>query len=32
MGWAAAESLVLMVLVLVVALVQSRLLRTTWEY
>lgn len=32
MGWAAAESLVLLVVVLAIALVQSRLLRTTWEY
>lgn len=32
MGWAAAESLVLMLVVLAIALVQSRLLRTTWEY
>ncbi|MEZ5094278.1 carbohydrate ABC transporter permease [Nocardioides sp.] len=32
MGWAAAESLVLMVLVLAIALIQSRLLRTSWEY
>jgi multiple sugar transport system permease protein/raffinose/stachyose/melibiose transport system permease protein len=32
MGWAAAVSLVLLLVVLVVTLVQMRLLRTRWEY
>jgi ABC-type sugar transport system permease subunit len=32
MGWAAAESLVLLVLVLVITLVQTRMLRTKWSY
>lgn len=32
MGWAAAESLVLLAVVLIISLVQSRLLRTDWEY
>ncbi|MBN1149080.1 MAG: sugar ABC transporter permease [Anaerolineales bacterium] len=32
MGWAAAVSLVLFLLVLSISLVQSRLLRTEWEY
>jgi ABC-type sugar transport system permease subunit len=32
MGWAAAESLVLLVIVLLITLLQSRLLRTKWSY
>jgi ABC-type sugar transport system permease subunit len=32
MGWAAAESLVLLAIVLLIALLQSRLLRTKWSY
>lgn len=32
MGWAAAVSVVLFVIVLVISLVQNRLLRTEWEY
>lgn len=32
MGWAAAESLVLLGIVLVITLLQSRLLRTRWSY
>lgn len=32
MGWAAAESLVLLGMVLIITLLQSRLLRTKWKY
>jgi ABC-type sugar transport system permease subunit len=32
MGWAAAESLVLLAIVLLITLLQSRLLRTKWSY
>ena len=32
MGWAAAESLVLLAIVLLITLAQSRLLRTKWTY
>lgn len=32
MGWAAAESLVLLAIVLLITLLQSRLLRTRWSY
>jgi len=32
MGWAAAESLVLLVIVLLITLVQTRMLRTKWSY
>jgi len=32
MGWAAAVSLVLFVIVMVVTVVQMRVLRTDWEY
>ena len=32
MGWAAAESLVLLAIVLLITLIQSRLLRTKWTY
>jgi ABC-type sugar transport system permease subunit len=32
MGWAAAMSVVLFLIVLVISLVQTRLLRTRWEY
>lgn len=32
MGWAAASSMVLFVIIFVITLIQSRLLRTQWEY
>ena len=32
MGWAGAASLVLFAMILIVTFVQSRLLRTRWEY
>lgn len=32
MGWAAAMSLILFAMILVVTLVQFRVLRTDWEY
>jgi len=32
MGWAAAVSIVMFLLVLTISLVQTRLLRTEWEY
>jgi ABC-type sugar transport system permease subunit len=32
MGWAAAESLVLLAIVLLITLLQSRMLRTKWSY
>ena len=32
MGWAAAESLVLLAIVLLITLIQARLLRTKWSY
>jgi multiple sugar transport system permease protein/raffinose/stachyose/melibiose transport system permease protein len=32
MGWAAAESLMLLAIVLLITLIQSRMLRTKWSY